>query len=69
MNKKVLTLCAGFLLASAVGTASAQSYAKYTADPTPAEKVTSTNYYQLSNGNNQVLAMVPNASGNYGMST
>ena len=65
MNKKVLTLCAGFLLASAVGTASAQSYAKYTADPTPAEKVTSTNYYQLSNGNNQVLAMVPNASGNY----
>ena len=65
MNKKVLTLCAGFLLASAVGTASAQSYAKYTANPTPAEKVTSTNYYQLSNGNNQVLAMVPNASGNY----
>ena len=65
MNKKVLTLCVSALLAGAVGTASAQSYAKYTANPTPAEKVTSTNYYQLSNGNNEVLAMVLNASGNY----
>ena len=65
MNKKVLTLCVSALLASAVGTASAQSYAQYTTNPTPAKVVTSTNYYQLSNGNNEVLAMVPDGSGNY----
>ena len=65
MNKKVLTLCAGFLLAGAVGTVSAQSYATYATAPTSATEVTSTNYYQLKNSSNEVLAMVPTGSGNY----
>ena len=61
MNKKVLTLCAGFLLAGAVGTANAQTWAhqvsKATAPSLEAvEQVTDNRAYQLSNGHD-VLVM------------
>ena len=61
MNKKVLTLCAGFLLASAVGTASAQNYAKFASSSlNAATKIVGDTYYQIGNTtDNKVLAMIP----------
>ena len=61
MNKKVLTLCAGFLLASAVGTASAQNYAKFASSSLDAAtKIVGDTYYQIGNTtDNKVLAMIP----------
>ena len=65
MNKKFSTLVASVLLAGAVGTVNAANYATYATNPTAAEEVVSTNYYQLSDNSNKVLAMVPNATGGY----
>ena len=61
MNKKVLTLCAGFLLAGAVGTANAQTWAHQVSKATApslesVEQVTDNRAYQLSNGHD-VLVM------------
>ena len=61
MNKKVLTLCAGFLLAGAVGTVNAQTWAHQvskSAAPSleAVEQVTDNRAYQLSNGHD-VLVM------------
>ena len=68
MNKKFSTLVASLLLATSVGTVSAdvissENFAKYVTAPGDAKAIKAGTYYQLTSGSGSVIAMVPNEKG------